>query len=179
MGVNPKWTGLQMPGHSTEIANEFLKRAEKEGVHLTPMQLQKLVYLAHGWSLAVLKERLVTDSAEAWSYGPVFRDLYRALRQYGPESVTRLIRQKDFISLPSDDEDVTVSANLSEPESTVIDEVFKVYGRMPAYKLSALTHESDTPWAKVYETGGKSSPIANNMIQEYFVQLGQSGEEPQ
>lgn len=168
-----------MPGHSTQIANEFLRRAEKEGIELTHMQLQKLVYLAHGWTLAVLDQPLVSDSAEAWDYGPVFRDLYRSLRRYGPKPVTHLIRQKDLIPFPFEDRNEVVSAEFSDPEKAVIDEVFRVYGRLPAFKLSALTHESDTPWAEVYGRHGKNAPISNQAIKNYFVRVGQGSEEAQ
>ena len=35
------------------IANEFLNIASRENLQLTPMQLLKLVYLAHGWHSAI------------------------------------------------------------------------------------------------------------------------------
>ena len=38
---------------ASAIANEILARATGAGVSLTSMQLIKLVYIAHGWSLAV------------------------------------------------------------------------------------------------------------------------------
>ncbi len=46
---------------STEIANEFLKMNGAMG-RLTQMHLQKLVYIAHGWKLALVGEPLADDA---------------------------------------------------------------------------------------------------------------------
>jgi uncharacterized phage-associated protein len=62
------------------VADEILKIAKRKGLHITPMQLLKLVYIAHGWSLAILGRDLFPDRIEAWKYGPVIPDLYRATR---------------------------------------------------------------------------------------------------
>ena len=59
------------------------------------MHLQKLVYLAHGWTLAVTGDPLVEDRFEAWDYGPVIRKLYDALRSFGSGPITRLIEAGD------------------------------------------------------------------------------------
>ncbi|RCG79240.1 putative phage protein [Enterobacter hormaechei] len=37
------------------IVNEFIERAKKKGTDLTHMQAQKLLYIAHGYSLAFSK----------------------------------------------------------------------------------------------------------------------------
>lgn len=149
-----------MPGHSTEIANEFLKRAYHDGRSLTQMQLQKLVYLAHGISLAVLDRPLVTDQVEAWDYGPVYRGMYKELRQYGAEPVQALIK------LPS-----AAGTGLSNDETAIVDYVWRTFGDFPAFKLSALTHLPDTPWSKIYTELGASSPIPNGDIKEYFQRI--------
>lgn len=55
-----------MPNHQPEaIANEFLRRYP-ESYYVSQVVLQKLVYIAHGWSLAITGQPLVRQSAEAW-----------------------------------------------------------------------------------------------------------------
>ena len=83
-----------MAAWSAEIANEFIRRAAAEGRALTQMQLQKLVYIAHGWNLAINGDKLTSDDPQAWDYGPVYRDLWNALRSYGRAPVTREIRPR-------------------------------------------------------------------------------------
>ena len=52
-----------MPAWSTQIANEFLRLASVDGRAVDLMQLQKLVYVAHGWCLAASGQPL---TGEAW-----------------------------------------------------------------------------------------------------------------
>src|SRR5437867_1299935 len=81
-------------GYDAEtVANEFLRAAWQSGRTLTNMQLQKLVYIAHGYTLAMTHDPLIRQSVEAWRYGPVIRDLYRALQKYGAGQVTEFIPQ--------------------------------------------------------------------------------------
>jgi uncharacterized phage-associated protein len=53
------------------VANRFLELAEAEGRSLTPLQLMKLVYIAHGWMLGIHQRPLIKDHIEAWKLGPV------------------------------------------------------------------------------------------------------------
>jgi uncharacterized phage-associated protein len=154
------------------IANEFIRRAQAQGWTLTHMQLQKLVYLAHGWTLAVTGEPLMNENFEAWDYGPVNKSLFKALRRYGADPVRRTILQGDDSDFPiavfGDQQEAT--AELTAQEQAVIDQVWDNYGGFPAFQLSALTHEPGTPWTIAYERG-RNTPVANNAIQEYFVRL--------
>lgn len=163
-----------MTAWSAEIANEFIRRAAAEGATLTQMQLQKLVYIAHGWNLAINGEPLTHDNPQAWDYGPVYRDLWSALRPYGRAGVSREIKNSEymvgaFVNAPQED---SARAALSGTETGVIDRVYRDYGKFHAFQLSALTHQEGTPWTKVYDGGsGKFDDIEPALIKEHFVAL--------
>lgn len=78
-----------MPGWSPDIANEFIRRGLREGRAFDQMQLQKLVYIAHGWCLAFSGEPLTGDRPEAWDFGPVYRRLANALQRRDTTSYRR------------------------------------------------------------------------------------------
>jgi len=158
-----------MPYSSLEIANEFLRLAQEEGIKLDQMQLQKLVYLAHGYALAIENKPLVEDTVEAWDYGTVFRPLWDALTQYGRGPVRRTIRWGDgsgFIRKGGKE----ASARLTRSEKAIVRRVWDVYGRYPAFKLSALTHDPNGPWKRHY-VKGENRVIPNDSIREYFLNL--------
>jgi len=158
-----------MPYVSLPLANEFLNRASTAGRSLTQMQLQKLVYLSHGWHLAETETALSAEGFEAWQFGPVNRKLYNALSRYGSRAVSRLIRWGDDTPFMSDDgEDAIEELNASGND--VIDLVWDVYGHYPAFKLSALTHKDGTPWSQTFEAG-RNNPIPDVLIREHFREL--------
>lgn len=163
-----------MAAWSAEIANEFIRRAKVDGRALTQMQLQKLVYIAHAWNLAINRASLTQDNPQAWEYGPVYRELWSALRKYGRNEVTREILQSEYLPgiFEPETPDKPATAILTEREVRVIDRVYKDYSKFDAFKLSALTHVDGTPWAKIYAGGeGKNQEIKPELIKEYFVDL--------
>jgi len=158
-----------MTHSSLAIANEFLDRARKDRRKLTHMHLQKPVYLAHGWNLAVNGRLLIEDEFEAWEYGPVIRKLYNALSKYGKSSISRLIKWGDDSPFPHDGTEVAL-VELEPDELAVIDKVWDTYRGFEAFQLSALTHAKESPWSKFYEPG-KNRVIDNNIIWDYFAEL--------
>ena len=71
------------------IANYFLGLADAEKKPISHLKIQKLVYIAHGWYLAIKGEPLVGDEyAEAWQYGPVFPSLYHEFKIHGSGHIT-------------------------------------------------------------------------------------------
>lgn len=158
---------------SLPLANSFLQRALTTGRSLTQMQLQKLVYLSHGWHLAETGEPLSADKFEAWQFGPVNRKLYNALSRYGSNPVVRLIRWGDDTPFRSDD-GIEALDDLDLSAQTVLNTVWEVYGHYPAFKLSALTHQNDTPWSTCFQQG-RNTPIPDEMIRDHFRQLAPAG----
>lgn len=145
------------------VANAVLEEAQRQKKALTIMQLLKLVYIAHGWSLALLKTPLVNEEPEAWQHGPVFPSIYRAFRRFGSGPITELA-STPFGPL--------AAAELSEQQRSVVQSVVKGYGDTHAFALSRMTHQPETPWAKTYEDGvGSSDHIPNAVIAEHYKKL--------
>jgi uncharacterized phage-associated protein len=142
------------------IANEFLRQAKDVGTTLTNMELQKLVYIAHGYSLALLHRPLIKQHVEAWRYGPVIPDLYRELRQYGAGVVTQPI------NVPS-------AEQLSETDTALVRSVLEAYGGFSGSQLSTMTHREGTPWKQIYQpnVSFNNEIIPDNLIKEHYLKL--------
>lgn len=162
-----------MAAWSPQIANEFIRLAAAEGHQLTQMQLQKLVYIAHGWNLAINGAPLTEDAPQAWDYGPVYKELWRALHDYGRTGVSREIKNCEFApGVFSSEGDAPARATLSPAEVGVINRVYRDYGKFHAFQLSALTHQDGTPWTQVYASGaGKFGEISPALIRDHFIAL--------
>lgn len=139
------------------IANLFIEMARQAGRTLTPMQLLKLVYIAHGWMLGLYGVPLIRNRVEAWKFGPVIPDLYRAVRHCGDGPV--------IASIPVPQEE------LIPVERQLIEQVFSGYGARSGISLSSLTHQPGTPWAQVYRDDTLDIPITNDIIQEHYQQI--------
>lgn len=161
-------------GHSAMgIANEFLRKQGKEH-SLTHMQLQKLVYIAHGWNLAINGKPLTSNEIEAWDNGPVYPDMYQHLKRYGGRAISDLIHEGDdsavfFRGSPRGHE---YKANdLTLEEEAVINSVWENYGAHHAFRLSELTHSPGTPWSETYYNIGRSALIRDPLIERHFQDL--------
>ena len=148
-----------MATNARAVANEFIRLAEAEGKSLTPLQLIKLVYVAHGWMLALYQRPLITDRIEAWKYGPVIPDLYQSLKSYGAGNVTETIREP------------LRSAALDDQERDLIRQVYQRYGKKTGVQLSELTHRPGTPWHRTWEPDSMGLGISNDLIAEHYRRL--------
>ena len=148
------------------VANAVLDEARAQGKTLTIMQLLKLVYIAHGWSLALLNAPLVNQPPEAWQHGPVFPSIYREFRRYGSQPITEN-GTGPFGGLGS-----VPDANLSDDQQAIVHSVVKNYGDMHAFRLSQITHEPGTPWSQVFGGGRSSSEkISDAIIADHYKKL--------
>jgi len=138
------------------------------------MKLQKLVYVTHGWNLAITGNPLISDDVQAWQYGPVIPILYSEFRSCGRNAMTDhatdiKIAEEDLsfsFETPRVDEDDCHTRELAQ-------KIWAKYGAYTGPQLSNLTHMPDTPWDKVY----KASPrgiISNELIAEHFTRLSHS-----
>ncbi|MES2449261.1 MAG: type II toxin-antitoxin system antitoxin SocA domain-containing protein [Pseudomonadota bacterium] len=141
------------------VANRFLELATEQGKPLTPMQILKLVYIAHGWMLGLTGRPLVDQPVEAWQYGPVIRDLYNAVRGFGRGAVRGPI--------------VATPGNLAYDQDDMVKQVYNLYGAMDGIALSNITHMPETPWALTYRPGAFGTSIPNDLIAAHYKRLSQ------
>ena len=80
-----------------EIAVWFLGAIDrKAGDGITHLKLQKLVYYAQAWSLALLNRPLFDEEVEAWAHGPVVESIFQRFKQSGWENLPRLARKTEI-----------------------------------------------------------------------------------
>lgn len=146
---------------SIDVANAILRTAQDKGVSMSMMKLLKLVYFAHGWTLALTGKPLCSDNAEAWQYGPVFRLLYNSLPYKGSQEVAFPVKN----IFAGNQEGM---ASFSSDEESIINKVIDVYGKLGAFQLSNLTHEANSSWDVTQRKRGFFSEIDNDLIRADF-----------
>lgn len=152
------------------IANFFLEKASQEGRTLTPMQVIKLTYIAHGWHLGYFHSPLINEQVEAWRYGPVIGSLYHCLKQYRNGAV------QAYLPSPVNEETQLKSA---QNTSNLLNHVWSRYSKYNGPQLSTLTHQPETPWSRVWGNAGKfahSEPIPDDLIKSHYCQKIQSSQ---
>lgn len=142
---------------SQSVAREFLKLAHRAGRAFTLMQVLKLVYIAHGWMLALYRRPLIKDEVQAWQYGPTIPELYDKIRHYGGG--------------PVEEVEGAEGEELDRYEADVVRQVYDLYGHMSGLALSSLTHGKNTPWHLTYDRKTFGLPIPNDLIEDYYLRL--------
>ena len=138
--------------YSASTIARYINEESKGGK--TSLQLNKLTYIAHGWSLAIHNRPLIVDDIQAWEYGPVVPVLYYQFEKYAGE-VVPVVQVEDVKSISSDDK-------------ALLDKVIDVYGKYSGMELSAMTHQDGTPWSMVWKRGTKKI-IPNDIIKSYYI----------
>ena len=144
---------------AVEIADYFLQNFGSVG-NITPMKLNKLVYIAHGWSLAVFDKPLITEFPEAWKYGPVIPSIYHNYKSYG----NQVLSEYSITQI--------VSSDLPELIKNLLNNVWRAYGQFSGPGLSSLTHQANTPWYFLWNSipnaEGLSLIIPEDLIKEHY-----------
>lgn len=124
---------------------------------MSPKKLQKIVYYAYGWTLALLNDtiddlhfRLFANRIEAWVHGPVVPDLYHHYKEFGWKDIPKLDKYDGPIFSP-DIEDI-------------LNQVWDVYGNFSANQLEMLSHR-EMPWVNA-RNGIAAYAVASNPISD-------------
>lgn len=133
-----------------DVADYFLVQVDEDcGDSISNLKLQKLVYYAQGFHLAIIGEPLFDEPIVKWQHGPVVESLYHTYKEYG------------YQAIPKPQE---MNFEIYTPEvKDLLDDVYEVFGQFSAWKLRNMTHE---------EPPCKNTPIndiiSHEAMKEYF-----------
>jgi uncharacterized phage-associated protein len=137
------------------IANFFLDLATANQSPLTPIKVQKLVYLANGFHLAIYGIPLIDEQVEAWSFGPVIRSLYDELAPGGNDPIRkpivtfRLVKRLGGYVVARECEILDLLHPENQDVIDLLHDVWDVYGKFTDVQLANLSHEPGSPWETV------------------------------
>lgn len=141
-----------------DVADFFLSKD-----NLTPKKLQKLVYYAYAWFIALNNENadeitnvLFDEQPEAWIHGPVFPSLYDRYKGYNWNEI-----EKKEID----------SSKLNKDLKAFLNDVWIKFGKFSADELEYMTHQEE-PWAKarnnICHTMRSNEKISKKDIFNYY-----------
>lgn len=138
-----------------DIANYFLYLASKskgELAQISNLKLQKLLYYAQGYHLAMYGTTLFPEKIEAWDHGPVVRNVYHEYKAF------------EKASIPPDE---TFDPHaLGEDVIIFGEDVFRDRAIFTAWNLRELSHE-EAPWRDSFIRGANAEMKPDKLV-DYF-----------
>ena len=116
-----------------KVADFIVAFAHEHGDPVSNLKLQKLLYYAQAWYLALNGDPLFDERIEAWVHGPVVPPVYGMYKGWAWQPI------QDDIEL--------AAVELPSVLTPHLEEVMDVYGGMSVYDLEKLTR-AEYPWQK-------------------------------
>lgn len=134
---------------SYDLADYLICESRERGELLTPLKLQKLMFYADAWHLALYDAEITDERFQAWVHGPV------ALSQYH--------RFKDFRWKPIDQD--IARPKFDEKLQKHLNEIIDVFGSENAVALEIMSH-NETPWIEARGGIASDEPCSNYISKE-------------
>ncbi len=150
-----------IPTSAQVIADYFLWLSNESGSFLSNLKLQKLLYYAQGWHLALKNSRLFRDQMQAWVHGPAIPRIYGRYKKFSFNPIVEDVNKPD---LPP-----TTEAFLRD--------VAKVFFPLDAFYLELATHR-EPPWLNARgclpAEASCKNPISESDMLDYFSGLAKN-----
>lgn len=119
----------------------------KEGMTVTPLKLQKILYYVQAWMMVFFDEQLLFDEQpQAWVNGPVYPSIYNRFKAIGRYMQ---LKKEDFISEGVLTEAIGAYADklaLTPNQLEVLNKLVLIYGSKNQDQLVFMTH-CEKPWS--------------------------------
>jgi uncharacterized phage-associated protein len=140
------------PMTAHDVAKYFVSLVDEDaGDSISNLKVQKLLYYAQGFHLAVYDAPLFPEAIKAWAHGPVVPQVYHVYKEYGSSPIA--VERVNLDEYPA-------------PVRELLDEVWGVYGQFTASKLETMTH-AEPPWLNTPQ----SEAIPHDLMAEFFKTL--------
>jgi uncharacterized phage-associated protein len=141
-----------------QVCDYIILACQEGGERLNLLKLQKLLYYAQAWNLALNDKTLFAGKFQAWVHGPVNREIYD--RFAGAKSLYSAVDKSDI------PEGFSLEC-MSAEDRQHIDNVLEVYASFSGSDLEAQTHSED-PWIRARGTC-KSTDRCETELDETFM----------
>jgi uncharacterized phage-associated protein len=144
-----------------EVADFLLSRSRDAGEILTNLKLQKLLYYAQAWFMALYDRELFSEDFQAWAHGPVLPSQYHRFKNYTWQPL---------------------AVDVAEPTTTneVVEhlmEIIEVFGTETAVALEQMTH-CEKPWvearAGIPDGSASTNQIQKASMRDYYRSLSEA-----
>lgn len=106
------------------------------GMTVTPLKLQKILYYIQAWMLVFFKmQKIFEEIPEAWVNGPVYPSVYARFKAIG---MYTQLSEKDFNG--------NMDLSITSEQKRVLDKLILIYGSKTQDQLVFMTHCED-PWS--------------------------------
>ena len=152
--------------HTNNIVNDsyylvnLFVNDEKE---VTQLQIQKLMYFFEAYYMNVKNtDKLYDCNFNAWMFGPVAIPLYSEYKNFGEFPIVLT------------EEKTNLGYKISEEKKSLLQELYKVFGKLTANQLVNLTHQIGSPWYNKWQENnrrvvyGEASYIDKEATKKWF-----------
>ncbi len=123
---------------------------DDDDTDFTMLKLQKLLYYAQGYALALMRRPLFGERIKAWEHGPVVPQVRIAYKDF----TGVLPRPEDFDHLAVD-----------PAVRAILDRVYAEFGQYAAWALRNMTHD-ERPWTETTQ----SDEIDRQLMADFFAE---------
>lgn len=138
-----------------DIANHFIWLAHETGSFVSNLKLQKLVYYAQAWHLAIHDAPLFPEDFQAWVHGPVIPELFQKYQHFSWLAIDEAVAQPSF----------------SLATQAFLQDITEEYFACDAYELERMT-QWEAPWQQARAGLPADEPceaiIQKTWMKEYY-----------
>lgn len=144
------------------IANNFLEKGFHEKINISPMKLQKLIYILYKEYLKRTGLRLFTENFEVWQYGPVLPNVYSEFKGYKANPI------KNY-ALNADESISKVNIVQGSNFEEIFNNVWNKYKKYSGVELSNFTHTEGGAWDIANKNNSYTLSDRDIFMEEYYV----------